>query len=168
MLGRKGRSVAVCERWTSRYPLPRAVCVDHELYRVLSANGMGEVLPSVTHGGPLYQWFNADWKELLVIDWQKASISGGPEVNFVHQPTLEGALDTMVQQQKGVDLHLGWEAVAVTQDADLAHVTLRHVETGEEKCCPRAMSWDVTVPTRWCAPPLAGSGRTAAFRRTGW
>jgi 2-polyprenyl-6-methoxyphenol hydroxylase-like FAD-dependent oxidoreductase len=101
MLGRKGRSVAVCERWTSRYPLPRAVCVDHELYRVLSANGMGEVLPSVTHGGPLYQWFNADWKELLVIDWQKASISGGPEVNFVHQPTLEGALDTMVQQQKG-------------------------------------------------------------------
>jgi len=133
MLGRKGRSVAVCERWTSRYPLPRAVCVDHELYRVLSANGMGEILPSVTHGGPLYQWFNADWKELLVIDWQKASISGGPEVNFVHQPTLEGALDTMVQQQKGVDLHLGWEAVAFTQDADLAHVTLRHVESGEEK-----------------------------------
>ena len=60
MLGRQGRRVAVCERWTERYPLPRAVCVDHELYRVLSANGMGEVLPTVTHSGPKYQWFNAD------------------------------------------------------------------------------------------------------------
>ena len=48
MLGRQGRSVAVCERWTERYPLPRAVCLDHELYRVLSANGMGPVLPTIS------------------------------------------------------------------------------------------------------------------------
>ena len=39
MLGRQGRKVAVCERWTERYPLPRAVCIDHELYRVLCAIG---------------------------------------------------------------------------------------------------------------------------------
>ena len=133
MLGRQGRSVAVCERWTARYPLPRAVCLDHELYRVLSANGMGEVLPSVTHAGPLYQWFNADWRELLVIDWGRPSISGGPEVNFVHQPTLEAALDAMVAAQPTVDLHLGWEAIAIRQDDALACVTLRHAETGEEK-----------------------------------
>jgi 2-polyprenyl-6-methoxyphenol hydroxylase-like FAD-dependent oxidoreductase len=133
MLGRQGRSVAVCERWITRYPLPRAVCIDHELYRVLSANGMGEVLPSVTHPGPLYQWFNADWKELLVIDWRKPSISGGPEVHFVHQPTLEAALDEMVRAQSNVDLHLGWEAIAITQEQAMAHVTLRHPATGEEK-----------------------------------
>ena len=72
---------------------------------------MGDVLPLVTHPGPLYQWFNADWKELLVIDWQKASISGGPEVNFVHQPTLEAALDDAVRAQPSVDLHLGWEVI---------------------------------------------------------
>ena len=46
MLGRQGRSVAVCERWTTRYPLPRAVCIDHELYRVLAANGMGVSRPT--------------------------------------------------------------------------------------------------------------------------
>ncbi|MGY4398923.1 2-polyprenyl-6-methoxyphenol hydroxylase-like FAD-dependent oxidoreductase [Sphingomonas sp. UYAg733] len=133
MLGRQGRSVAVCERWTTRYPLPRAVCVDHELYRVLAANGMGGVLPSITHGGPLYQWFNADWKELLVIDWAKPSISGGPEVNFVHQPTLEGALDTEVREHPSVQLFLGWDAISIEQDEKLAYVRLRHGETGEEK-----------------------------------
>lgn len=132
-LGRQGRSVAVCERWSHRYPLPRAVCVDHELYRVLEANGMGDVLPNVSHGGPLYQWFNADWQELLVIDWSQPSISGPPEVNFVHQPTLEAALDDAVRAQSSVDLLLGWEAIGVEQGPDIAEVHLRHVETGKEK-----------------------------------
>ncbi len=133
MLGRQGRSVAVCERWSRRYPLPRAVCVDHELYRVLAANGMGDVLPRVTQKGPLYQWFNADWRELLVIDWSAPSISGGPEVNFVHQPTLEEALDEAVGALPTVDLHLGWEVTAVDQDEDRARVHLRHGDTGEVK-----------------------------------
>ncbi len=133
MLGRQGRSVAVCERWSRRYPLPRAVCVDHELYRVLAANGMGDVLPRVTQKGPLYQWFNADWRELLVIDWSAPSISGGPEVNFVHQPTLEEALDEAVGALPTVDLHLGWEVTAVDQDDDRSRVHLRHGDTGEVK-----------------------------------
>lgn len=133
MLGRRGRSVAVVERWSTRYPLPRAVCVDHELYRVLCASGMGEVLPQVTQPGPLYQWFNADWRELLVIDWSAPSISGGPEVNFVHQPTLEAALDAAVLAQPSVDLHLGWEVTSVRQDDELAYAELRNCETGETK-----------------------------------
>lgn len=131
ILGRQGRKVLVCERWQQRYPLPRAVCVDHEIYRVLSANGMGDVLPSVTERGPLYQWFNADWKKLIEIDWSADSISGGPEVNFVHQPTLEEALDKAVADQPTVETWLGWEAQEVRQDADRATVVLRHVESGE-------------------------------------
>ncbi len=133
MLGRRGRSVAVVERWTKRYALPRAVCIDHELYRVLSANGMGSVLPSVSHRGPFYRWFNADWKELLVIDWSKESISGGAEVNFVHQPTLEEALDRAVAGCETVDTYLGWEAISIDQDADGAVAVLRDTDTGERK-----------------------------------
>ena len=133
MLGRQGRRVAVCERWKTRYPLPRAVCIDHELYRVLCANGMGDVLPRVSHRGPLYQWFNADWRELLVIDWSADSISGGAEVNFVHQPTLEEALDQAVAAQPTVQTFLGWEAISVEQDEQMARVLLRHIDTGEEK-----------------------------------
>nr|WP_198430269.1 bifunctional 3-(3-hydroxy-phenyl)propionate/3-hydroxycinnamic acid hydroxylase [Sphingobium xenophagum] len=133
MLARKGHRVAVCERWETRYPMPRAVCIDHELYRVLSANGMGAVLPTVSQRGPLYQWFNAEWKELLVIDWSADSISGGPEVNFVHQPTLEEALDQAASAQPTLETFLGWEATEVTQDDELAHVRLRQVATGEER-----------------------------------
>ncbi len=131
MLGRQGRRVLVCERWKSRYPLPRAVCIDHELYRLLHANGMGEVLPQVTERAPRYQWFNQDWRELLAIDWSAESISGGPEVNFVHQPTLEAALDAAVAAQPTVELRLGGEVVAVRQDAEAAYVDLLDGETGE-------------------------------------
>jgi len=130
MLGRQGRSVAVCERWTERYPLPRAVCIDHELFRVLAANDLGPVLPSITHPGPLYQWFSPQWEELLVIDWSAPSISGGPEVNFVHQPTLEEAMHRAVCEQPGVELFLGWEVTGVRQDAEMAHVDMIHAATG--------------------------------------
>ena len=132
-LARQGRKVAVFERWSERYPLPRAVCIDHELYRVLSALGMGEQLPAVSHAGPHYKWFNADWKELLSIDWESESISGGPEVNFVHQPTLEKMFEDVVQACPNVELNLGWEAIEATQTEDHAQLVVRNMETGETR-----------------------------------
>lgn len=132
-LARQGRRVAVFERWQERFPLPRAVCIDHELYRVLCALGMGENLPAVSHAGPQYRWFNADWKELLSIDWSAESISGGPEVHFVHQPTLETMFEEVVQTCPNVELNLGWEAVEVTQTDDHAQIVVRNVETGEQR-----------------------------------
>lgn len=132
-LARQGRRVAVFERWRERYPLPRAVCIDHEMYRVLSALGMGEQLPQVSHAGPWYRWFNADWKELLAIDWSKESISGGPEVNFVHQPTLESMFDECVKARPEIELNLGFEALAVSQTADHAEALVRDTQTGETR-----------------------------------
>jgi len=132
MLGNQGRSVGVVERWSRRYPLPRAVCIDHELYRVLAANGMRDVLPTISHSAPVYRWFNAEWRELLAIDWAAEAISGGPEVNFVHQPTLEEALDRAVGGNQTVDLHLGREAVRIEQHADHVAVHVRAVDNGAE------------------------------------
>jgi 2-polyprenyl-6-methoxyphenol hydroxylase-like FAD-dependent oxidoreductase len=131
MLGRRGRRVAIVERWTERYALPRAVCIDHEMYRMLSQIGMGEELPKVSHAGPAYRWFNADWRELLSIDWSAESISGGPEVNFIHQPTLEGMFDTHVRQIPNVEVHLGYEAVSASQADEHATLTVEERATGE-------------------------------------
>jgi len=132
-LARRGHRVAVFERWRERYPLPRAVCIDHELYRVLSALGMGAQLPAVSHAGPQYRWFNAEWKELLSIDWASESISGGPEVNFVHQPTLEKMFEDEVKARPEVSLNLGWEAVEATQTGDFAQLVVRDTESGETR-----------------------------------
>jgi 2-polyprenyl-6-methoxyphenol hydroxylase-like FAD-dependent oxidoreductase len=132
-LARQGRRVAIFERWRVRYPLPRAVCIDHEIYRVLSALGMGDKLPEVSHAGPWYRWFNAEWKELLAIDWSAESISGGPEVNFVHQPTLETMFEDRVRECPGAELNLGWEAVEASQTKDYAEIIVRDTETNETR-----------------------------------
>jgi 2-polyprenyl-6-methoxyphenol hydroxylase-like FAD-dependent oxidoreductase len=129
-LAKQGKSVAIFERWKERYPLPRAVCIDHEIYRMLAALGLRDQLPAVSHDGPWYRWFNADWKELLAIDWSAESISGGPEVHFVHQPTLEAMFDQAVLNCPTVDVNLGWEAVEIKQDAEFAELTARRVDTG--------------------------------------
>ncbi|WCE06233.1 bifunctional 3-(3-hydroxy-phenyl)propionate/3-hydroxycinnamic acid hydroxylase [Pseudoxanthomonas sp. JBR18] len=133
MLGRQGRSVAIVERWQERYPLPRAVCIDHEMFRMLSDIGLRDKLPAVSHPAPPYRWFNAQWKELLSIDWSAESISGGTEVNFIHQPTLEAMFDVAVSEQQTVDVNLGWEATEVGQDDDSAYLVARDMQTGESR-----------------------------------
>ena len=133
MLGRRGRSVTIFERWPEIYALPRAVCIDHELYRVLSAIGFGEDLKQVARPAPRYQWFNADWDELLCIDWTAESVSGGAQVNFVHQPSLEAAMDRAARSQWTVELNTGWEGVGIEEHADHVALTLRHMETGETR-----------------------------------
>jgi 2-polyprenyl-6-methoxyphenol hydroxylase-like FAD-dependent oxidoreductase len=133
MLSRQGHQVAVFERFAEIYPLPRAVCIDHEIYRALHANGLGPQLDEFTSPAPLYRWFNADWKELLCIDWTGESISGGQEVNFVHQPSVEISLDKVVRGSPNVSLQNGWEAIDVTQTADLVELTVRNTATQATK-----------------------------------
>lgn len=133
MLGQHGRSVDLYERWPEIYPLPRAVCLDHELYRVLSAIGFGDDLRQLARPAPRYQWFNADWDELLCIDSTAESVSGGSQVNFVHQPSLEAAMDRTARSQPTVTLNLGWEAVGIENHADHVALTVKHMETGETR-----------------------------------
>jgi 2-polyprenyl-6-methoxyphenol hydroxylase-like FAD-dependent oxidoreductase len=133
MLGRQGRKVAIFERWTERYPLPRAVCIDHEMVRMLSAIGMRDELPGVSHAGPPYRWLNADWQELLTIDWSAESISGGPEVHFIHQPTLEAMFDRHVRAQPTVEVHLGFDAIEASQTDDRATLLVEDRATGERR-----------------------------------
>lgn len=133
MLDRLGWNVGIFEKFAEVYPLPRAVCIDHEIFRMLKAGGMAEIADSVTSPAPVYRWYNEDWKELLSIDWTANSISGGPEVNFVHQPSLERELDLDINTRKNISLNYNAEAVAVKQTDDYVTVTIKNVETGEEK-----------------------------------
>jgi len=128
MLGRQGHKVAVVERWSEPYALPRAVCIDHEAARILQAIGLGDGLARVSRPAPLYQWFNADWEELLCLDWSREAVSGGPEVNFVHQPSLEAEFRLEVARQPNVELNLGWELADFTDHGDHVEVRLRELD----------------------------------------
>lgn len=130
-LQRLGWRVGVFERWEEVYPLPRAVCIDHELYRVLHAAGLGDVARRVCNDAPTYRWFNAEWKELLAIDWAAGSVSGGSEVNFIHQPSFEWAMDARIKESEGIVLNFHSEAVDFRQDDDGVTVTIRDTKTGE-------------------------------------
>ena len=132
-LERLGWKVGVFERFEEVYPLPRAVCIDHELYRVLHAAGLGDVATRVCNDAPTYRWFNADWQELLAIDWAAGSVSGGSEVNFIHQPSFEWAMDERIKSKSAIALHFNSEAVAVLQDKDRVTVTVRDTKTGKTR-----------------------------------
>lgn len=118
LLGQMGYSVAVFERWPALYPLPRAVFYDHEIRRIFLAMGLGEELAKISQPSARYQWFNADWKVLVEIDWSAESISDGPFGYLFNQPLLEAALDRKAKSIGNVRIHQGWEATELNQDAD--------------------------------------------------
>ncbi|MBK5529653.1 bifunctional 3-(3-hydroxy-phenyl)propionate/3-hydroxycinnamic acid hydroxylase [Pseudomonas sp. TH08] len=127
LLGQIGYSVAVFERWPALYPLPRAVFHDHEIRRVFLSMGLGEELAKISQPSARYQWFNADWKVLVEIDWSAESISDGPFGYLFNQPLLEAALDRKAKSIDTVQIHQGWEASALKQDADGCDMLLNRV-----------------------------------------
>ena len=54
-LSRRGHKVGVFGRLPEVYPLPPAVCIDHEIARIMRANGLGAQLDAVTSPAPLYR-----------------------------------------------------------------------------------------------------------------
>ena len=93
LLGRAGHRVAVFERFTDIYRLPRAVHLDHEIMRLLQSLGLAEALAEEMIPVHDYQWFGADGKLLLRFDVEGLARSGWESDYMFFQPELEAALD---------------------------------------------------------------------------
>lgn len=128
-LAKKGHQVAIFERWSERYPLPRAVCIDHEMLRMLRTLGLDEKLNEIIHAGGSYDWVNADWKPLVQIDWGAATISQESNVNFVHQPSLERILEEEIRTIPNIQLFLGYEVLDAGHEGDQAYLCAQNLET---------------------------------------
>ncbi|AME28468.1 MULTISPECIES: bifunctional 3-(3-hydroxy-phenyl)propionate/3-hydroxycinnamic acid hydroxylase MhpA [Burkholderiaceae] len=125
LLGERGYNVAAFDRWPSLYPLPRAVFHDHEIRRIFQAMGIGKEVERISQPSSTYQWFNADWKTLVEIDWSAESISDGPVGYLFNQPSLEALLDEKAKSLAGVSVQQGWEATELRQFPDCCELTLR-------------------------------------------
>ncbi|BBU30946.1 3-(3-hydroxyphenyl)propionate hydroxylase [Burkholderia sp. THE68] len=125
LLGERGYNVAVFDRWPSLYPLPRAVFHDHEIRRVFHAMDLGQEVQRISQPSSKYQWFNADWKTLVEIDWSAESISDGPVGYLFNQPSLEALLDSKAKSIPNVSVQQGWEATGLRQLSDCCELTLR-------------------------------------------
>jgi 2-polyprenyl-6-methoxyphenol hydroxylase-like FAD-dependent oxidoreductase len=133
MLGGQGRDVAIFERQSAIYPLPRAVAIDHEIRRILELIGCGEDVTRLLIPGKRYEWFNADWQKLIEYDLSLDSVSGGPMGYTFYQPAFEAALDRDARASGKVAVHLGWEATGLEQASDHVVLTVRERDTGTER-----------------------------------
>lgn len=127
LLGKMGYSVAVIERWPALYPLPRAVFYDHEIRRVFLSMGLKDELAKVSQPSTTYQWFNADWKVLVEMDWSVESISDGPFGYLFNQPALEAGLDRAAKGLSTVSVYQGWEVTGLSQTAEECQLVLNSI-----------------------------------------
>jgi len=128
LLGQRGWTVGVFERQPAAYPLPRAVHFDHEVGRILQAAGVGDDVAARSEPADVYEWRNAAGATLLRFPSKAVGVSGWPEANMFAQPELEDLLDVRARSLATVDVHRGYDVVAIDAaddgESDAEHVRL--------------------------------------------
>ena len=114
LLAQQGHSVTILERWPNRYPLPRAVHLDHEVARIFQSAGIGAELAEITEPADVYEWRNGQGTTLLRLGRVGAGASGWPMSLMFHQPTLEEVLERRARAL-GVDIRRGCEVTDLSQ-----------------------------------------------------
>lgn len=110
LLGVAGLSVAIIERHTGPYTLPRATHIDGEAMRVLQAVGLAEEMAAKLGVHPRMQFINAQGR--LLLDWLRPTHpgpTGWRDSNRVHQPDIEHILRRGLSRFPGHTVLLGCE-----------------------------------------------------------
>ncbi|MCW2703114.1 MAG: Monooxygenase, FAD-binding [Blastococcus sp.] len=126
LLARRGLDVLIVEKHAEPYPLPRAVHLDDEVFRVLQAAGVaGEVLE---RSRPFAGLRLLDGVHRVLAEFRRrpeAGINGWPQGSFVHQPDLEEVLAEAAASTPGVTVTRGVEVTGLRQDDDGVSVVVR-------------------------------------------
>lgn len=119
LLGVAGFSVALIERHTEPYTLPRATHIDGEAVRVLQAAGLAEEVAATLGLHPRMQFINAEGR--LLLDWSRPTHpgpTGWRDNNRFHQPVLEQILRRGVGRFPGHRVLSGCELDGIREEED--------------------------------------------------
>ena len=120
LLEQRGLTVALYERWSTFYPLPRACGVDHEIVRQLQGAGLAEAMAPLFDPviGPdkTYEFLDQRGETLLRIEWNRPGASGWPQMNMFYQPDLEHMLAAALDRSPRVTITRGHRLIGLDQD----------------------------------------------------
>jgi 3-(3-hydroxy-phenyl)propionate hydroxylase len=124
LLASRGLEVVVLERHRAAYPLPRAVHLDDEVFRVLQAAGVADDVLARTR--PMAGLRLLDGGHRVLAEFARhpdAGVHGWPQGSLIHQPDLEAVLAAAVEANPRIALERGVEVTAL--DRHDTEVTVR-------------------------------------------
>lgn len=133
MLAQRGTRTLVLEKRPGMYPLPRAVHLDDEVYRILQDMGVSEQFGSITM--PTHGLRLVDAKHRSMAEFKRNDPLGAfgyPPANMFDQPDLEVILREKMEQEPFAALRAGTQVVSVTQlPSGPVEVRTRDAQGGE-------------------------------------
>jgi 3-(3-hydroxy-phenyl)propionate hydroxylase len=135
MLAQRGVRALVVERHAGVYPLPRAVHLDDEVYRILADMGVADAFATITMPTLGMRIVDAALKPMAEFERsQPVGVHGFPPANMFDQPELEGLLRHALDAEPLAQIEGSTELVDLrTMPGGRIEVVLRDVTTGEER-----------------------------------
>lgn len=129
MAGRLGLKTVVVERDPDVFPHQRAITVDAEAMRIFRNLGLYDEVTARMHRGVVVSFAGLNGKPFLQALPIPTDHCGEAQVNFFHQPWMEGSLREGVQRWPTVELRYGWEFRSIIQDPDGVTLDIADVAT---------------------------------------
>jgi 3-(3-hydroxy-phenyl)propionate hydroxylase len=126
LLARRGLDVLVLERHPAPYPLPRAVHLDDEAFRVLQDAGVADAVLARTR--PLAGLRLLDGTHRVLAEFARhpeAGVHGWPQGSLIHQPDLEQVLAAAAGVHPRIAVERGVEVTGLEQAGEQVVVTAR-------------------------------------------
>jgi 3-(3-hydroxy-phenyl)propionate hydroxylase len=126
LLARRGLEVVVLEKRPAPYPLPRAVHLDDEVFRVLQAAGVADEVSA--RSAPIAGLRLLDGRHRVLAEFGRdasASRHGWPQGSHVHQPELEQVLAAAVAAEPRITVRRDVEVTGLIQDDGVVTLTVR-------------------------------------------
>jgi 3-(3-hydroxy-phenyl)propionate hydroxylase len=134
LLARRGLEVLVLERHRQPYPLPRAVHLDDEAFRVLQDAGVADEVLARTR--PVAGLRLLDGRHRVLAEFARrpeAGPNGWPQGSLVHQPDLEEVLADAAASTAGLEVCRGVQVTGLERDGDCVTVAARDRATGADR-----------------------------------